>query len=52
MLGALFGMSPLPRPERDRLFARLLDDTQWNALERPAKPRAGAAKGTAARKRA
>jgi AcrR family transcriptional regulator len=39
MLGALFGMSPIGKPERDHLFARLLDDSQWSALEKPAKPR-------------
>jgi hypothetical protein len=39
MLGALFGLSPIGRPERDQLFARLLDDSQWSALEKPAKPR-------------
>jgi AcrR family transcriptional regulator len=56
LLGALFGMSPIGKPERDRLFARLLDDSQWRALEKPAKPRvvkaAPAAKTTTARKRA
>lgn len=53
LLSELFGMSPLPKAERERLFARLLDDSQWRALERPAKPRAGAApKSAAARKRA
>ena len=39
MLGALFGMSPIGKPERDHLFARLLDDSSWRALEKPAKPR-------------
>jgi len=56
MLGALFGLSPIGKPERDRLFARLLDDSLWRALEKPAKPRVAkvpsAAKTTAARKRA
>jgi AcrR family transcriptional regulator len=55
LLGALFGMSPIGKPERDRLFARLLDDSQWSALEKPAKPRvvkAALAKTTTARKRA
>jgi len=53
LLSELFGMSPLPKAERERLFARLLDDSQWRALEKPAKPRAGAApKSAAARKRA
>jgi hypothetical protein len=55
LLGALFGMSPIDKPERDRLFARLLDDNRWSALERPAKPRAikaaSAAKTGTARKR-
>jgi hypothetical protein len=56
MLGALFGMSPIGKPERDQLFARLLDDSQWSALEKPAKPRAAKAapslKTGTARKRA
>jgi hypothetical protein len=30
-------MSPLGKAEHDRLFARLLDDAQWNGLARPAK---------------
>ena len=62
LLGALFGMSPLDKRERDHLFARLLDDGQWSALEKPAKPgavkvaraakAASAAKTGASRKRA
>jgi hypothetical protein len=56
MLGALFGLSPIGKPERDRLFARLLDDSLWRAFEKPPKPRVAkapsAAKTTAARKRA
>lgn len=56
LLGALFGMSPLGKPERDRLFARLLDDSQWRALEKSGKPHAAkaapAAKTGAPRKRA
>jgi AcrR family transcriptional regulator len=56
LLGALFGMSPIGKPERDRLFARLLDDSRWNALENHAKARAAkaalAAKARTARKRA
>jgi AcrR family transcriptional regulator len=56
MLGALFGMSPIGKPERDRLFARLLDDSQWGAREKSGKPRAAkaapAAKTGAPRKRA
>jgi AcrR family transcriptional regulator len=55
LLGAIFGMSPIGKPERDRLFARLLDDSQWSALEKSAKPRmakvAPAAKTITARKR-
>jgi len=55
LLGALFGMSPIDKPERDHLFARLLDDTKWSALEKPAKARAmkaaSAAKTGTARKR-
>jgi AcrR family transcriptional regulator len=50
LLGALFGMSPIGKPERDRLFARLLDDSQWSALEKPGKRRA--AKAGPARRRA
>jgi hypothetical protein len=53
LLGALFGMSPIGKPERDRLFARLLDDGLWRALEKSAKPRVkAAAKAATARKRA
>ncbi|HEY0330304.1 MAG TPA: helix-turn-helix domain-containing protein [Rhodopseudomonas sp.] len=55
LLGELLGMSPIGKSELDRLFARLLDDTQWSALERPAKPRAVKralrAKATTARER-
>lgn len=56
LLGELFGMSPLPKAERERLFARLLDDSRWRALEkttgsRSAKAGPSAPKGTA-RKRA
>jgi AcrR family transcriptional regulator len=55
MLSALFGMSPIGKPERDHLFARLLDDSRWSALEKPAKPRAvkaaPAARTGASRKR-
>jgi AcrR family transcriptional regulator len=55
LLGALFGMSPIGKPERDRLFARLLDDSRWRALEKSAKPRVAktpaAAKTVTARKR-
>lgn len=56
LLGELFGMSPLPKAERERLFARLLDDSQWRVLEkttgsRSAKAGPSAPKGTA-RKRA
>lgn len=50
LLGALFGTSPIGKPERDRLFARLLDDSQWSALEKSTKPRV--AKAVTARKRA
>lgn len=55
LLGALFGTSPIGKPERDRLFARLLDDSRWSALEKSAKPRVkapAAAKAVTARKRA
>jgi AcrR family transcriptional regulator len=53
LLGALFGTSPIGKPERDRLFARLLDDSLWSALEKSAKPRAvkAPAKAVTARKR-
>jgi AcrR family transcriptional regulator len=36
LLSSLFGMSPLGKDEHQRLFARLLDDAQWAALEQPA----------------
>jgi AcrR family transcriptional regulator len=56
LFGALFGMSPIGKAERSRLFARLLDDSQWSVLEKSGKPRAmkaaSAAKTTTARKRA
>ena len=56
LLGALFGISPISKGERDHLFARLLDDSQWSALEKPAKPRgvkaAPPAKAGTSRKRA
>jgi len=55
LLGALFGMTPMGKAERDRLFARLLDDSQWSALEKSGKPRAvkaaPVAKAITARKR-
>jgi AcrR family transcriptional regulator len=55
LLGALFGTSPIGKPERERLFARLLDDSQWSALQTSGKPRkakvAPAAKTSTARKR-
>jgi AcrR family transcriptional regulator len=47
---ALVGPSPVSIEERERLFERLLDDSQWIALEKPANiPPAPAAK--AARRR-
>ncbi|OAF12731.1 MULTISPECIES: TetR/AcrR family transcriptional regulator [Bradyrhizobium] len=57
LLSSLFGMSPLSKDEHQRLFARLLDDSQWGALEKPAKSRtakagAPALKRATARKRA
>ncbi|OAF14784.1 TetR family transcriptional regulator [Bradyrhizobium centrolobii] len=57
LLGALFGMSPLPKAERERLFERLLDDSQWSTLEKPTRSRsvkaaAPAAKTARPRKRA
>lgn len=36
LLSSLFGMSPLGKDDHQRLFARLLDDSQWSGLERPA----------------
>lgn len=48
LLSSLFGMSPLGKEEHQRLFARLLDDSQWAALEKPAKPRVAKAGATAA----
>lgn len=35
LFGVLFGMCPIEKPERDDLFARLLDDSQWSGWERP-----------------
>ncbi|WP_234682037.1 TetR/AcrR family transcriptional regulator [Bradyrhizobium monzae] len=56
LLGELFGMSPLAKAERERLFVRLLDDSQWRALEKPgsrgAKVGPSAAKAASPRKRA
>ncbi|MBR0810172.1 TetR family transcriptional regulator [Bradyrhizobium diazoefficiens] len=47
LLSSLFGMSPLSKNEHQRLFARLLDDSQWADLTQPAAT--GAVKsGTAA----
>lgn len=37
---ALAGPSPVSVEERERLFARLLDDSQWRAVEKPAAPAA------------
>ena len=55
LLSALFGMSPIGKAERDHLFVRLLDDSRWSALEKPASSRAAkaapAARTGAARKR-
>ncbi|MGT2503551.1 hypothetical protein ACVOMS_27600 [Bradyrhizobium guangxiense] len=51
-------MSPLGKDDHQRLFARLLDDSQWTGLERPAAARAAksgtapAAKAASRRKRA
>ncbi len=39
-LSALFGLSALSAQERDRLFARLLDDQQWPDAPDAKKPRA------------
>ena len=33
LLSSLFGLSSLTDTERDRLFERLLDDSQWTAIE-------------------
>jgi AcrR family transcriptional regulator len=54
LLSGLFGMSPLSKEEHQRLFARLLDDSQWATAEKPARPRAAkvASARTTARKRA
>lgn len=56
LLSGLFGMSPLGKDEHQRLFKRLMDDSQWNALEKPVKQRAvkavPAAKFPTPRKRA
>lgn len=32
-LGALFGLTPLPDADRERLFDRLLDGAQWGAVK-------------------
>jgi AcrR family transcriptional regulator len=37
-LSAMFGLCPLSDKEREQLFHRLLDDSQWIALEKPARP--------------
>jgi len=58
LLSELLGMSPLSKAEHQRLFDRLLDDSQWSALEKRSKPRAvkagaaSSAKTATARKRA
>jgi hypothetical protein len=58
LLSSLFGMSPLNKEEHLRLFARLVDDTQWTGLEQPAAKRlakstvASASKTASPRKRA
>jgi hypothetical protein len=36
-LTTMLGWSPLADNEREQLFERLLDDSQWAALEQPAK---------------
>lgn len=38
-LMAMLRVSPLPQPDLDRLFARLLDDGQWTAFEQAGTPR-------------
>ena len=50
MLSSLFGMSPLSKEEHQRLFARLLDDHQWDPLQKPVKSRAAKASAPAAPK--
>jgi len=37
VLASLFGMCPLSEKERERLFARLLDDEQWTTFAKPEK---------------
>jgi len=37
-LSAQLEISPLPQEEMRRLFARLADDSQWTALQRPMEP--------------
>jgi len=49
LLSSLFGMSPLGKEEHQRLFERLLDDSQWSALEKPSKSRAAKAGAPAAK---
>jgi AcrR family transcriptional regulator len=40
MLSAMFGMSPFGEAEQAQLFERLLDDSLWRTLEKPAGTRA------------
>jgi AcrR family transcriptional regulator len=42
-LTTMLGFSPLPEDERERLFDRLLDDAQWLAAPKSAKPRRASA---------
>lgn len=51
VLPALLGLSPLKAKERDRLFERLLDDTQWSALPSTGRPSAGDAVTSKRKKR-
>ncbi|WP_338700161.1 TetR/AcrR family transcriptional regulator [Bradyrhizobium sp. 26S5] len=49
LLSSLFGLSSLSDAERDRLFARLLDDSKWAPIEQGATAAAKPARTVAAR---
>ncbi|WP_276486668.1 hypothetical protein [Bradyrhizobium elkanii] len=49
LLSSLFGMLSLTEAERDRLFARLLDDSKWTAMEQGATETTKLSRTTAAR---
>ena len=47
LLDTLFGKSLLGNKERDQLFVRLLDESYWTALERPASAQRGSGRDVA-----